>query len=84
MVVAGVAGVTGLPPDAAAQRRIDGGTYENCMRRARADPDQGLETALAWQERGGGVADVTVGDMTLDRQNVHSAPPGDAEQFSEG
>jgi tetratricopeptide (TPR) repeat protein len=56
MVVAGVAGVTGLPPDAAAQRRIDGGTYENCMRRARADPDQGLETALAWQERGGGVA----------------------------
>ena len=48
--------VAGLPLGAAAQRPIDGGNYEKCMRRARTDPDQGLETALAWQERGGGVA----------------------------
>lgn len=48
--------IAGLPPGTAAQRRIDGGTYEICMRRARINPDQGLETALSWQERGGGVA----------------------------
>jgi len=44
-----------LPLDAAAQR-IDGGNYENCMRRARADPAQGFEAALAWRDRGGGNA----------------------------
>ena len=49
------AAIAGLPPGAAAQR-IGGGEYENCMRRARIDPDQGIETALAWQERGGGDA----------------------------
>ncbi|MBT5812049.1 MAG: hypothetical protein HOI19_16875, partial [Rhodospirillaceae bacterium] len=24
--------------------------YEDCMRRARTDPEQGLETALAWRD----------------------------------
>jgi tetratricopeptide (TPR) repeat protein len=35
---------------AAAQSFGVDGRYEDCMRRARTDPEQGLETALAWRD----------------------------------
>ncbi len=39
-------------PAQGAGARVDGGTYENCMRLTRGDPDEALEAALAWRDGG--------------------------------
>lgn len=45
-----------LLPALALAADSDNRQYENCMRLARTDPDQGFEVALAWQDLGGGQA----------------------------
>jgi len=46
----------GASPNGAPGRNLGEGSYENCMRLARNDPEQAFETALSWQDMGGGAA----------------------------